>query len=223
MVEVDASSIIIITTFFIIYAVFLAFDLFGRNEKAGYLAYIVAVIPVNIYWGLGYDVLFAYIILFGLWIVTLLRDTIAVYLKKDKEINEILLYLTLGILVQLIASAILPEIDSDLKTYTERVGYFWLPNVHSAIFREGVALGFKLAATLMIILIIVPLILDIKDEEAPLPILFVFVAIFILPFLYLDFIWIGGTETPVGLLTFLFSVILFIILLLITRSGKEIK
>jgi len=223
MVEVDASAVIVLTTFFVIFAIFLGFDLFKRNEKYGYLAYIVAVIPVNIYWGLGYDVLFAYIILFALWIVTLLRDTIAVYLKRDKEINEILLYLTLGILIQLIASAILPEMNSELTDYTEKVGYFWLPNVHSALFREGVVLGFKLVATLMIILIIVPLILDIKDEEAPLPILFVFVAIFILPFLYLDFIWIGATDTPVGLLTFLFSVILFIILLLITKSGRETK
>jgi len=220
---VDISVYIVLVTFFIIFAIFLLFDLFGRNEKASYLAYIVAVIPVNIYWGLGYDVLFAYIILFALWIVTLLRDTIAVYLKRDKEINEILLYLTLGILIQLIASAILPDINSDLKDFTEKVGFFWLPNVHSAIFREGVVLGFQIVATLMIVLIIVPLILDIKDEEAPLPILIVFVAIFILPFLYLDFIWIGGTDTPVGLLTFLFSVILFIVLLLITRSGKEIK
>jgi hypothetical protein len=219
----DLSIYIIMVTFFIIFAVFLLFDLFGRNEKASYLAYIVAIIPVNFYWGLGYDVLFAYIILFALWTITLLRDTIAVYLKKDKEINEILLYLTLGILIQLIISAILPEANEDLKELTEKVGYFYLPNVHSAVFRDSVVLGFQLVATLMIILIVIPLILDIKDEEAPLPILFVFVAVFILPFLYLDFIWIGGTETPVGLLTFLFSVILFIVLLLITRSGKEIK
>ncbi len=219
----DLSVYIIMVTFFIIFAVFLIFDLFGRNEKASYLAYIVAVIPINFYWGLGYDPLFAYIILFSLWSITLLRDTIAVHLKKDREINEILLYLTLAILIQLIVSAILPEADDSLKEFTEKVGYFYLPNVHSAVFNDSVVLGFQLVATLMIILIVVPLILDIKDEEAPLPILFVFVAIFILPFLYLDFIWIGGTDTPVGLLTFLFSVILFIVLLLITRSGKEIK
>ncbi|MFW9878428.1 MAG: hypothetical protein ACFFG0_35550, partial [Candidatus Thorarchaeota archaeon] len=135
-------------------------------------------------------------------------------------INEILLYLTLGIIIQLIVSAILPEVNSDLENYTEKVLYFWLPNVHSAVFREAVALGFRLAATFMILLIIIPLILDIKDEEAPLPILIVFVAIFILPFLYLSYLWI---PEAMGVLTFLFSVILFIILLLITRSGKEIK
>lgn len=216
----DISSIIILVTLFVIFGVFLAFDLFGRNENYSYLAYIVAVIPVNFFWGLGYDPLFAYIILFALWDITLIRDTIAIYLKKKKEINQILLYLTLGILVQLIISAILPEIDtySSLKNFTDEVWFFWLPDVHSAIFSETVALGFKIAATLMVLLVIIPLIIDIKDEEATLPIIIVFVAIFILPFLYLSFIWI---PEAMGVLTFLFSVLLFIILLIITKSGNE--
>ena len=203
-----------------IYALFLAFDLFKRNEKYAYLSYIVAVLPVNFYWGLGYDPLFAYTILFILWIISLLRDTIGIYLKRDKEINEILLYLTLAIIIQLIVSAILPEIDSDLRTFTEQVLYFWLPNIHSAIFTEGVATTFKVTATLLVLLVIIPLILDIRDEEATLPVLIVFVAIFILPFLYLSYIWI---PEAMGVMTFLFSVVLLIVLLMITRSGKETK
>ncbi|MHA2130313.1 MAG: hypothetical protein ACW99L_10105, partial [Promethearchaeota archaeon] len=155
----DISSIIIIVTFFVIFGVVLGFDLFKRNEKYGYLAYIIAVLPVNFYWGLGYDPVMAYIILFVLWDITLLRDTIAIYLKKDKEINEILLYLFLGIIIQIIASAILPEVNESLKTYTEKVLYFWLPNVHSTIQLNSVALGFKVAATLMVILVIIPLII----------------------------------------------------------------
>jgi len=214
----DISTIIILVTFFMIFGIFLVFDVFGRNEKYSYFAYLVALLPVNYYWSLGSDPLFAYIILFVLWIMTLLRDTIAVYLKKDKEINEILLYLFLGIIIQLIVSAILPEVNVGLRNDTEKVLYFWLPNVHSAIFSETVALGFKITATLMVLLIIVPLIIDIKDEEATLPIVIIFVAIFILPFLYLSFIWV---PEAMGVLTFLFSVILFTVLLLITRSGKE--
>lgn len=219
----DSSAIIVIITFFVIFGIFLCFDLFKRNEKYAYLSYIVAVLPANFYWGLGYDVLFAYIILFILWILSLLRDTIGVYLKKNKEINEILLYLTLAIVIQLIVSAILPEVNSDLiipYNGTEKLFYFWLPNVHADIFRPSTVTTFKIAATLLILLIIVPLILDIKDEEATLPILIVFVAIFILPFLYLSYIWL---PEAMGVMTFLFSVILFIVLLLITRSGKEIK
>jgi hypothetical protein len=214
---VDAGSIIVLTTFFLIYAIFLVFDLFGRNEKYGYFAYIIAVLPVNYYWSLGFDPLFVYIILFILWDLTLLRDTIAVYLKRNKEINEILQYLFLGILIQLIVTAIIPEVNVSLKNFTDQVWYFWLPNVHTHPL-ETVALTFKITATLMVLLVIIPLIFDIKDEEATVPVIIVFVAIFILPFLYLSFIWV---PEAMGVLTLLFSVILFVVLLLITRSGKE--
>ena len=221
---VDAYQIIILATLFIIYGIFLMFDLFGRNENYGYLAYVVAVIPTNYLWSMGPDyVIAAYFILFILWDITLLRDTFGVYFKKNKEINEIFLYLVLGILIQIIISAILPEGDSALQVNTEQLWFFWLPNIHSAVFEgESLILGFKLAASLMVLLIVLPLILDIKDEEIPLPMFIIIIAIFILPFLYISYIWLPGPET-LGVLTFLFSVILFIILLLITRSGKETK
>lgn len=219
----DITSIIILVTFLIIFAVFLVFDLFGRNEKGAYLAYIVALLPANYYWGLELDPLIAYIILFILWDMTLLRDTIGIYRKKDKEINETLLYLFLGIIIQLIVTAIMPGVNDNLTSSSvvdvAQVLYFWLPNVHTHTI-ASIALGFRITATLMVLLVIIPLILDIKDEEATLPILIVFVLIFILPFLYLSFIWV---PEAMGVLTFLFSVILFVILILITRSGKETK
>ena len=213
----DAGSIIVLITFFLIFGIFLGFDLFKRNEKYGYFAYIAALLPVNLFWSLGFDPLFAYIILFILWNITLLRDTIAVLLKRNKEINEILLYLFLGIILQLIMTAILPEINAILKDTTDNVWYFWLPNVHTHPL-ENVALTFRITATLLVLLVIIPLILDIKDEEATVPVIIVFVIIFILPFLYLSFIWL---PEAMSVLTLLFSVILFIVLLLITRSGKE--
>ncbi len=216
----DISTVIILITLTIIFMVFLVFDLFGRNEKYGYLAYIAALIPVNYFWAIGGDPVFTYILLFLFWIATILRDTISVYREKEKEINEILLYFSLAVLIQLIISAIIPETIPTLKVSpVQPYWFFWLPNIHLA--EASLALGFKILATVLITLIIVPLLLDVKEEEVPLPIIILFVAIFVVPFLYLDYVWIGGTGTPVGLLTFLFAVILFIILLLITRSGKE--
>ena len=202
----DVPSIIILITLVIIFMIFLVFDLFGRNEKYGYLAYPIAVIPVNFFWGMGGDPLFAYVLLFLLWIATILRDTFSIYRKKEKEINEILLYLALAVLIQLIISAIIPVNNPALQyPYTEPYWFFWLPNVHSTIFNPGIASAFRITATILIFLIIVPLILDIKDEEVPLPIIVVFVAIFIIPFLYLSYIWIPD---PAGFwtLTFLFLV-----------------
>ena len=217
----DIGTIIIGITLFVIFGIFLLFDLFGRNEKYGYLAYITALIPVNFIWGMEYDPLFAYLILFILWIITLLRDTIGMYLKKNKEINEILLYLALAILVQLIISAILPETNTNLKDFTEKLWFFWLPNVHSSVFIYATIVnGFKIAATILVFLVIVPLILDIRDEEIGTPILIFFMAIFVAPFLFLGYVWLPEL---MWVLTFLFSVILFILLLLITKSGKETK
>ena len=213
--QFDPTSIIILITLCIIFVVFLIFDLFERNEKAGYLAYLVALLPVNYFWGIEGDPLMVYIILFSLWIITLLRDTIGVYLDKNKDINEILLYLFLAIIIQLIITAIMPEVNEDLRLTTERIMYFWLPNVHSGIFLDILALTFKIVATVFILLIVIPLIIDVKDEDAPLPIVIVFVAIFIIPFLYLSYIWVPEI---MAVLTFLFSVILFIILLMITKK-----
>ncbi|MFX1377323.1 MAG: hypothetical protein ACFFA0_16105 [Promethearchaeota archaeon] len=213
--EVDPASLVFLIALCIIFMVFFIFDLFERNENAAYLAYIVALIPVNYFWGIGGDPLAAYIILFCLWIITLLRDTIGLYLDKNKDINEILMYLFLAIIIQLVVSAIMPEVDEDLQLTTEKILYFWLPDVHSEIFLDSVVIAFKITATLFILLIVIPLIIDVKDEEAPLPVIIVFIAIFIIPFLYLSYIWVPEL---MGVLTFLFSVILFIILLLITKK-----
>ncbi|MHA1912736.1 MAG: hypothetical protein ACW986_01215 [Promethearchaeota archaeon] len=218
---IDIGTILIGITLFVIFGIFLLFDLFRRNEKYGYLAYITALIPVNFIWGMGYDPLFSYLILFILWIITLLRDTIGMYMKKDKEINEILLYLALAILIQLIISAILPETTPSLKMFTEKFWFFWLPNVHSSVFIYPLIInGFKITATILVFIVIIPLILDIKDEEISTPILIFFVVIFIFPFLFLGYVWL---PEQMWVLTFFFSVILFILLLLITRSGKETK
>jgi len=59
----DINSIIITGTLFVIFGVFLFFDLFKRNERYGYLAYIVALVPVNFLWFLQFDVLGVYLIL----------------------------------------------------------------------------------------------------------------------------------------------------------------
>ncbi|KKL90307.1 hypothetical protein LCGC14_1906000 [marine sediment metagenome] len=219
---IDINAIIIVGTLFVIFGIFLLFDLFKRNEKYAYLAYLVAVIPASTIWGLGYDPVLAFLILVILWDITLLRDTIGVYLKKEKDINEILLYLTLSILILLIISAILPVVNVSLQNYLERMAFFWLPNIHSEVvnFNPSIVLGFKISATLLILLIIIPLIIDIKDEDVPLPVFIIYIGIFIIPFLYISYIWL---PEAMGVLTFLFSVVLFFVLLLITRSGKEAK
>ncbi|NVM37166.1 MAG: hypothetical protein HWN81_16325, partial [Candidatus Lokiarchaeota archaeon] len=166
----DINSIIILATLFVIFGVFLLFDLFKRNEKYGYLAYIVAVIPVNYFWYLIYDVdvLAVYVLLFLLWDIVLLRDTIGIYLHKNKEINDMVLYLFLGIIIQIIVAAILPEAAEELQTnQVDRFLYFYFPDIYTgswateAWVNSTILTAFRVAATLLVLLVIFPLILDI--------------------------------------------------------------
>jgi hypothetical protein len=219
----DINSIIILIALVVIFAVFLAFDLFKRNEKYAYLAYIMALPPVNYLWALGFDVLGIYFVLFILWCICLFRDLWGVKSEK-KNINDMVLYLILAIIVQLILAAILPVTNTALQNNTTLWMVFYLPDIYTDAFgielwvNDIILLGFRLTASLLIILVIIPLIVDLKDEEVPLPMFIIIIALFIVPFLYLSYIWL---PEAMGVLTFLMCVILFIVLLLLTRSGKE--
>lgn len=219
----DINSIIFLITFFVIYGVFLFFDLFKRNERYGYFAYIIALLPVNYLWFLGFDILGVYLILFILWDICLLRDLWGVTSEK-KEINEIILFLVLAIVVQLILTAILPVSTPSLQTNTVLFWWFYLPDIFTdAFFIESwvnlmVLFAFRMAASVLVGLVIVPLLIDLKDEEVPIPVFIIIIGLFIIPFMYLSYIWL---PQAMPVLTFLMSVLLFIILLIITRSGKE--
>ena len=223
MAPFDINSIIVLITFVIIFAVFLVFDMFKRNEKYAYLSYMVALLPINSMWIMNYDLLSVYLTLFILWCASLIRDLWGV--KKDKkEINDIVLYFALAILIQLIVTAVLPVSIPALLTNTSPWLFFNLPDIYTdtwaleAWVNVNMMLAFRLTATIMIILVILPLILDIKDEEVPFPMFIIIIALFILPFLYLSYLWLPEAT---AVLTLLMSVMLFIVLLLITRSGKE--
>ncbi|HUW90870.1 MAG TPA: hypothetical protein VMV43_10215 [Candidatus Nanopelagicaceae bacterium] len=225
MAGFDINSIIITGTLFVIFGVFLFFDLFKRNERYGYLAYIVALVPINFLWFLQFDVLGVYLILFILWNLCLLRDLFGVARTKDpKQINDIVLYLVLGIIIQIIITAILPVSIISMQTNTIPYGFFYFPDIYTGAFgielwvNPTILLVFRITASVLIGLVIVPLLVDLRDEEVPLPVFIIIIGLFILPFLYLSYIWL---PIAMGVLTFLMSVILFIVLLIITKSGKE--
>jgi len=222
----DLNAIIFFITFLIIFGIFLIFDAFKRNEKYGYFAYIIALLPINFLWILYYtDPLMTYLILFILWILCLLRDLWGVH-KEKKQINEIVLYLVLAIIIQLILAAILPESIPNLKTNNTQWLFFWLPDVYTSTWgielwvNLNVLIAFRIMASLLIFFVIIPLIVDIRGADVPLPLFIIIIALFIPPFLYLSYVWLPQAT---GVLTFLMCVILFIVLLMITRSGKEAK
>ncbi len=83
------------------------------------------------------------------------------------------------------------------------------------IINPTILLAFRVLATFLIGLVIVPLLLDIRDEHVLLPVFIIIIGLFILPFLYLSYIWL---PEAMGVLTFLMSVVLFIVLLIITKK-----
>ena len=217
----DINAIIITGTLFVIFGVFLFFDLFKRNERYGYLAYIVALIPINFLWFLEFDVLGVYLMLFILWILCLLRDLLGVSRQNNpKQINDILLYLVLGVIIQITITAILPVSIVPMQTNTIPYGFFYFPDIYSGLFEDAIVTAFRITASVLIGLVIVPLFVDLRGEEVPLPVFIIIIGMFILPFLYLSYIWL---REAMGVLTFLMSVILFIVLMIITKSGKEVK
>jgi len=222
MAEADLmNAIIVLITLFIIYGIFLFFDLFRKGTKWGFLAYTIAIIPANTLWVMGFDVLGSYMILFILWDIVLLRDLLIVF-RKNKDYNDILLFLLLAIIVQLIISAILPaeQVNPSLRTNTiEILNYFYLPDLHNVAWNTTILYGFKFSATLLVILLLIPMIVDVNNTEEAVPFLVVVIltAIFIVPFLFLSYIWLPES---IGYLTPLFCVILFIILLIMTK-GKN--
>jgi len=220
----DAAGLIFLVSFFILYGVFLCYDFFRRGSKLGFFAYIMAVIPASILWANEFNILLVYIVLFSLWIICLLRDLILVY-GKTKEYDDILLFLVLGVGLQVVLTGILPYMDSSMQADCVAWGVFWFPDVYNpntnAInnwVTSNYLLGYRLAATGMVLLAILPMILDLKDSEEHVPLLVIIFIdlLFILPFLWLSYVWMGLIGLP---LTFLFAVLLLIILLLLTKEN----
>lgn len=219
----DIINIVLLVTFFVIFSVFFFFDLFKRNEKYAYLAYIILLVPINYLWYLSsingsifesVTSLIVFLIWFILLDLCLLRDLIFVY-RKNKEFDDILLFLLLGLFVQLIISAIIPHLIIALQDDTTLFLFFFLPNIHLDP-NLGLRLAFQIMATLMVALAIIPMILDIKDEEVSLPIIVLISVIFYLPFLYLGYVWF---PEAMWVIAFLMCVVLFILLLIITKSS----
>ncbi len=174
-------------------------------------------------WGFEFNVLLVYIVLFSLWIVCLLRDLILVY-GKTKEYDDILLFIGIGILIQVILTGILPYMNTAMQTNCSPWWVFWFPDVYNPSTNAvngwvnlNTLLGYRIAATGMVLLAILPMILDIKDSEEHINLAAIIIIdlIFVLPFLWLAYVWMGGIGWP---LTFLFAVLLFIILLMLSRE-----
>jgi hypothetical protein len=223
---IDVGSWIILITFFVIFLVFLFFDIFKRGEPYGNLAYITAVIPCTYLWYQvtapgnlihyrDFGVTGVWTILMGLWLITMVRDMILVKVKK-KDFDDVILYMVIAILIQFIISAVLPNTIVEMKAGTSEVWFFWLPNLADPSVTS--ALFFKLMVTLLVISVAIPMILDLRGENVNMWILVIITAIFALPFGLVCYLWLPDYAWALLLLV---MVLFFIILLMLTRGENE--
>jgi hypothetical protein len=228
----DIGSWLIFATTVLIFIVFLIFDLFKRNEPYGNLAYIVAIIPVTYLWMkitetplvyaeyADFGTMGVWNILFVLWLICMIRDMIFVAMKK-KEFDDVVLYIIIGIIVQLIVSAILPSpgVIPSMQQGSFTLWFFWLPNPDVA----SIPMYFmiRILITLLTLGVIIPLVSDLRGESVNMFVLLIITGVFAIPFGLICFLWIGPDNFLA--LLFLVSVLFFIILLMMTRGQKPQK
>ncbi len=215
----------------LLYMVFLFYDAFKRGEKYGNIAYIAAIIPSVYMWHVmtlpvhgslydGWGAPGGWLILTGLWSITMIRDIILV-LKKEKDIDDVALWLGVAFIIQMIICAILP-IDVILPhmqdTTTLRLQFLYMPDVYNA---DPVVLWLIRAfATFIVIGLIVPMIRDFKGQPVNMFALLVVTLLISAPFALISVLWL--LTYWYALLSAL-AVLFFILMLLLTRGGDQRK
>ncbi|MHA1775615.1 MAG: hypothetical protein DRO88_00735 [Promethearchaeia archaeon] len=225
---------VLLITFSLIYLVFLCYDLFKRGDNYGSIAYIAALLPANYLWSiltknnmLDFGPIGAMMVLAILWLLAVIRDIIIKDREQGyKDADDVALMLIVGIILNLILSAVLPALPGleHMKLGTTPVlKFFYIPifdleTSGHALF--GVILAYKILITLLTLSVIIPIVMDLKDMETNLVALVILTLIFGIPFSFLAFLWSPATST-IWVFLFLFMVLFFIFLLLITRGKKK--
>lgn len=230
---IEITSWIILATVFLIYVIFLIFDAFKREEPYGNLAYVIAVAPTSYFWYLitkpenraeyeSFGAIGIWFLLICLWFIAMIRDMILVK-KKKKDMDDVGLYLVIGVVVQLIVSSVLPAVNvlPDMQYWSHQTWIFWLPTIDPVpTGAELILLLFKTMTTLLVLFVIIPMIMDLRGESINMWVLIIITAIFLVPLALVCWLWL-----PEGwaALLFLVGVLFFILLLLLTRGANQTK
>ncbi|MHA1647384.1 MAG: hypothetical protein ACTSVL_07415 [Promethearchaeota archaeon] len=226
---------ILLISFSIIYFVFLLYDLFKRGDNYGSFAYIVALLPVNYLWFIinnsgtySFGPVGAMMVLAACWLLALIRD---IYIKDRangyKDADDVALMLIIGGVIQVILIAVLPAIPSAniMQNGTRTIlKFFYLPDFFPAggefAASATIILIFKILTTAIVMGIIYPTLVDLKDTSVNIVALIIITVVYAIPFLFLAYLW-APTADLIWVLTVLFSVLFFTVLLMVTRGSKQ--
>ncbi|OLS15727.1 MAG: hypothetical protein RBG13Loki_0621 [Promethearchaeota archaeon CR_4] len=96
-------------------------------------------------------------------------------------------------------------------------GWWIFPNITWPGYNPAIVFWFRFVASLLILCVIIPMILDLKGTKVHVGVLILITAIFALPFAFLAYIWmptVGGSWVAI---LFLLLVLLFILLMQIAK------
>ncbi|GAB4319995.1 MAG: hypothetical protein Kow0069_23740 [Promethearchaeota archaeon] len=225
----DVNSIIWLVTLFVVFGVFLGYELFGRDEPLENLSYVVALLPGSYLWyafatdpdyaGLG--TLGAFLVIMVLWLVSLVRDVTAA-LRKKKDMDDVVLFLVIGVVLLLILSAVLPhenllpELQAGTTVYWR---YFYLPDISPASpYSSALVLAFKGLSTVLVLTVVIPLVFDLKGVKVPAWVILIILALFAIPLAFVSWLWLPSDWV---VLLVLELVVLGIVFLRLTAGGEE--
>ena len=224
---------VLLIAFSLIYFAFLLYDLFKRGDNKGSIAYIAALLPANYLWYIlakngmfEFGIVGAMMVLAGLWFLAIIRD---IYLKDRaqgyKDADDVALMLIIGLILQIILSAILPAIPANVAMQTGSLTvwtFFYMPNFADATVSVTIVLVYKIIVTLDIVAIIIPTVTDLRDAKVSIGVILIITLIFAVPFGYLAFLWAYGLEPAMlWVMLFLFSVVFFIFMMMITKGTEK--
>jgi len=224
----NVDAIIWLISFFLIYAIFLFYDFFGRQDKLGYLGYYAALIPSNYLWALAVDpnndmlsfgVLGAMSVLVFLWILLAIRD---LFLSKSKsnDPENVAFSVMTGLVVQLILCIILPtlpEVGENFKSGSQLFWFVWLPNFNGdGIVAVWIIVLYKILTTILIAMLVVPVIRTQKGKKRSGKAILILTLIFAVPFAWVAFIWLPNISMIP--LLFLFCVLFAAMMFKITSG-----
>jgi len=232
---IDLADLILLISFTIIYLVFLFYDLFKRGDKYGSIAYVAALLPANYLWyvvtkhGLfDFGLTGSMMVLAIFWLLAVIRDIFIKDKEKGfKDADDVALMLIIGIVINLILSAVLPSLQGVNNHMNEGASsiwnFFYIALLNPAAPDApllGIILSYKILTTVLTVAIIIPIVLDLKDAKVTLAALAILTVIFLLPFTYLAYIW-APDPALIWVFLVLFGVIFFTFLLIITRGEKK--
>lgn len=232
---IDLADLILLISFTIIYLIFLFYDLFKRGDKYGSIAYIAALLPANFLWyaitkkGLyDFGLTGSMMVLTIFWLFAVIRDIFIKDKEKGfKDADDVALMLIIGIVINLILSAVLPALkgpNNNMKVGADLFwNFFYIPLLDPTATNApvlGIIIAYKILVTILTIAIIIPIVLDLRDAKVTLAALAILTVVFLLPFTYLAFIW-APEPAFIWVFLVLFGVIFFALLLMITRGEKN--